>query len=416
MPHEPGRVLLVGAGPGPVDLMTVRAARAVAGADALLYDALTSPEVLELAPARCLRIQTGKRAGRASMRQETINRLMLRLARRGLTVVRLKGGDPSIFGRVGEEKAFLAAHGVSAEIIPGVTAASAAAAQFGFPLTHRGQARRLLIATASLADGALPAGGWVEAADPETTLALYMGRDRAAEAAMRLISAGRAAHTPVLAVENAGAPHARPIASTLAALGVDLAAADVQGPVVIIVGETTAQAQLTSEVRMNDVTLFDFERDFVDSLRCVPMAVRFKLDLAEVKLSLRQWSRFTVADRRGLLLEPCDAPAEISAYRAGLIALIAERVGEAAKPLPEPACDLWRHPAATPAAVAHMAVDAGLPAPTPLQWAALSPLQRFALLKLTRAGHDNVNFIPALKEFGLAPFAWGAGRRLRRTA
>ena len=111
MPSEPsiGRVLLVGAGPGPADLMTVRAQRAVQSAQALLYDALVSDEVIALAPAGCVRIQTGKRAGRASMAQDTINRLMLRLARRGLTVVRLKGGDPSIFGRVGEETDYLRA-------------------------------------------------------------------------------------------------------------------------------------------------------------------------------------------------------------------------------------------------------------------------------------------------------------------
>lgn len=252
MPRETGRVLLVGAGPGPADLMTVRAARAVESADALLYDALTSPEVLALPPARCLRIQTGKRAGRTSMRQETINRLMLRLARRGLTVVRLKGGDPSIFGRVGEEKAYLERHGVPAEIVPGVTAASAAAAQFGFPLTHRGQARRLLIATASLADGGLAAGSWAEAADPETTLALYMGRDKARDVAARLVAAGRPASTPVLAVENAGALDARPIATTLECLGADLTAAGAQGPVVIVVGEVTMQANLLPSLQTGE--------------------------------------------------------------------------------------------------------------------------------------------------------------------
>jgi uroporphyrin-III C-methyltransferase len=157
MPHEPklGRVRLVGAGPGAADLLTVRALRAVEGAQALLYDALISDEVLALAPRACLRIQTGKRAGGASMRQETINRLMLGLARRGLDVVRLKGGDPSIFGRVGEEREYLQSHGVEVEVVPGVTAACAAAAQFGFPLTHRGEARRLLISTATVSGGAL---------------------------------------------------------------------------------------------------------------------------------------------------------------------------------------------------------------------------------------------------------------------
>lgn len=243
MPRELGSVRLVGAGPGPADLLTLRAARAIGAAEALLYDALTSREVLDLAPPRCLRIQTGKRAGRPSMSQDTINRLMLRLARRGLRVVRLKGGDPSVFGRVGEETAFLAAHDVPVEVVPGVTAASAAAAQFRFPLTHRGQARRLLIATASLADGDPAEVARHDACDPETTVALYMGRDKAASAAAALIAAGRPARTPVLAVENAGAPFARPIATTLQRLGADLAAAACDGPVVIVIGETVAQAR-----------------------------------------------------------------------------------------------------------------------------------------------------------------------------
>ncbi|WP_363200473.1 uroporphyrinogen-III C-methyltransferase [Phenylobacterium sp.] len=244
MPHEPGRVRLVGAGPGSADLLTVRALRAVEGAQALLYDALVSDEVIALAPAACLKIQTGKRAGRTSMKQETINRLMLRLARRGLDVVRLKGGDPSIFGRVGEEAAFLHACGIATEVVPGVTAASAAAAQFGFPLTHRGEARRLLLATATTQDSGLTEGGWAAAADPETTVALYMGRDRLEAAAQRLIAQGRSPATPVMAVENAGRPDARAMPGTLAGLGATLAAARVTGPVVLIVGEVTAQADV----------------------------------------------------------------------------------------------------------------------------------------------------------------------------
>ena len=248
MPHDrkPGRVLLVGAGPGAADLLTMRAHRMVQGAQALLYDALVSDEVLALAPSVCLKIQTGKRAGRTSMSQETINRLMLRLARRGLEVVRLKGGDPSIFGRVGEEAAFLNAHGIEAEVVPGVTAASAAAAQFGFPLTHRGAARRLMIATATVQDGALTDGGWAAAADPETTLALYMGRDRLAEATDRLIAKGRAPGTPAIAVENAGRSDARALSGRLDSLGATLAAANVTGPVVLIVGSVAAQANIAA--------------------------------------------------------------------------------------------------------------------------------------------------------------------------
>ena len=241
-----GRVRLVGAGPGAADLLTVRALRAIEGAQALLYDALIAEEVLALAPAACLKIQTGKRAGRASMAQATINGLMLRLARRGLNVVRLKGGDPSIFGRVGEEREFLEANGVEVEVVPGVTAACAAAAQFGFPLTHRGEARRLLLSTATVAGGALVDEGWAAAADPETTLALYMGRDQVQAIADQLIRQGRPAATPAIAVESAGQPDARGIASTLGDLAAALDAARPTGPVVLLIGEVTARADIAT--------------------------------------------------------------------------------------------------------------------------------------------------------------------------
>lgn len=245
MPHEPGTVQLVGAGPGAADLLTLRAVRAVEGAQALLYDALVSEGVLALAPAACLKIQTGKRAGRTSMKQETINRLMLRLARRGLKVVRLKGGDPSVFGRVGEEQAFLNAHGVATEIVPGVTAACAAAAQFGFPLTHREVARRVVFTTARLKAGALSLD-WQAAADLEATLAIYMGRDCAAELAERLIAAGRPGATPALAVENAGGAGARMARGTLRTLP-ELAAGMGGGPTLFVVGEVAALARIQAQ-------------------------------------------------------------------------------------------------------------------------------------------------------------------------
>jgi uroporphyrin-III C-methyltransferase len=233
-------VLLVGAGPGAADLMTLRAARAVESAQALLYDALVDEEVLAMAPAACLRIQTGKRAGKTSMKQETINGLMLRLARRGLKVVRLKGGDPSVFGRSGEEKAYLEGHGVSVEVVPGITAASAAAAQFGFPLTHRGEARRVVLTTARLTAGALSLD-WRAAADLEATLAIYMGRERAGELAEQLMAAGRPGSTPALAVENAGRADARLETGRLADLAA-LAGRLGDGPTLFIVGEVAAQA------------------------------------------------------------------------------------------------------------------------------------------------------------------------------
>ncbi len=238
----PETVQLVGAGPGAADLLTLRAARAIGAAQVLLYDALVTDEVLALAAPNCLRLLTGKRAGKASMKQETINRLMLRFARQGRRVVRLKGGDPSIFGRSGEETAFLQAHGVEVEIVPGVTAASAAAAQFGFPLTHRGSARRLTFATARTEDGAVVEEGWAGLADPETTLVLYMGRDAAAAAAGRLIAEGRSPSTPAVAVENAGRADARLIRATLGELGQAVAVERLEGPVLLAIGEAVAAA------------------------------------------------------------------------------------------------------------------------------------------------------------------------------
>jgi uroporphyrin-III C-methyltransferase len=249
MPHETvqtppvGRVGLVGAGPGAADLLTVRALRAIEGAQALLYDALVSDEVLALAPAHCLKILTGKRAGRPSMKQATINRLMLRLARRGLEVVRLKGGDPSVFGRVGEEAAFLAGRGVPVEVTPGVTAACAAAAQFGFPLTHRSQARRVVFTTARLEAGVLQCD-WRAAADPQTTLAIYMGGGAADELGRRLIAAGRSPVTPAAAIESAGSPDARFRLGVLGDLG-GLVADARGGPLLLVVGEVAALAFAT---------------------------------------------------------------------------------------------------------------------------------------------------------------------------
>ncbi len=249
MPHDPksGRVLLVGAGPGPVDLMTLRAHRAVSEAEALLYDALVSEEVVALAPRGCIRIQTGKRAGRPSMKQSTIHRLMLRLARRGLRVVRLKGGDPSIFGRSGEELDFLRAQRVPVEVVAGVTAASAAAAQFGLSLTRRGVARRLIFATARTRDGGVDDELADAARDPRATLALYMGRDSFRDVADRLVASGRSGGTPVTAIENAGWSHARSISGTLATVAAELETLATDAPVLIMVGEAARMADVEHE-------------------------------------------------------------------------------------------------------------------------------------------------------------------------
>ena len=152
---------------------------------------------------------------------------------------------------------------------------------------------------------------------------------------------------------------------------------------------------------MNDTRLFAFEADFVATLRCVPMAVRFKLDRCGIKLSLRQWSRFTRDDRQALLLQPCDHPAEVEAYRLALAALVALRANEVAKPLAEPPCGQWDNAHQVASVVAAYARGLGVHPPSQTEWASLSTLQRFVLIKLTRDNHDNVNFLPALHEFGL---------------
>jgi hypothetical protein len=152
---------------------------------------------------------------------------------------------------------------------------------------------------------------------------------------------------------------------------------------------------------MNDARLFAFESDFVATLRCVPMAVRLKLDRCAIKLSLRQWSRFTRADRQALLQAPCRTPAEIAAYRAELVELIARRAGEPAKPLTDPPLPLWEQAQGPPAVVVAFARSLGVAPPASTQWRDLAELERFALIKLTRDNHDNVNFLPAMREFGL---------------
>lgn len=152
---------------------------------------------------------------------------------------------------------------------------------------------------------------------------------------------------------------------------------------------------------MSDSQLFAFESDFVDTLRCVPMAVRLKLDRCQIKLSLRQWSRFTRNDRQQLLESPCRTTAQVGAFRDQLVTLIALRAREAAKPLVNPPAPLWEEASAPPAIVNHFARCAGVTPPSNAAWRALDELQRFALIKLTRDSHDNVNFIPAMREFGL---------------
>lgn len=242
MLHDPNcAVKLVGAGPGAADLLTLRALRAIEDADVVLIDALVGEDVRALIPPHARVIDVGKRAHRPSPPQDFINRLMARQAKSGARVVRLKGGDPSLFGRAAEERAFLEARGVRVEIIPGVTTASAAAAQFGFSLTERGTARRVLFATGRTVHG--PDMDWRGAADPETTLCLYMGCAHIEMLARRLFEAGRAADTPALAALDVERPQARLVQCALSTLAATLARTPKGSAVLIVIGEVAASAR-----------------------------------------------------------------------------------------------------------------------------------------------------------------------------
>lgn len=236
-----GKVTLVGAGPGAADLLTMRAFNALSTADVVVHDALVGAEVLALIPTHARRIEVGKRGHRVSTTQSFINRLMVRLAKSGTDIVRLKGGDPSIFGRASEEMLFLEEAGIKVEIIPGITTASAAAAQFGFSLTKRNIAQRVIFATGRTAFGAQ--GEWTGAADPHTTLCIYMGCGDIELIAKKLIERGRAPLTPALIAYNVGRDDACLVSTTLAELPALIAKQNQAAPGLIIIGEVCRDAR-----------------------------------------------------------------------------------------------------------------------------------------------------------------------------
>src|SRR3954469_8475871 len=202
-PSPPGTVWLVGAGPGDPDLLTIKALKILQIADVVVHDGLVSDEILELAPRSARRISVTKRKSRHSYSQDEINRMLVAFALEGLNVVRLKGGDPFIFGRGGEELEACRAAGVDCFIVPGVTAALAAGASAGAPLTHRGSAQAVTFVTGHAQSGGEPDLDWESLARPNQTVVIYMGVSMAAPIAARLIGAGREGSTPALVVENA---------------------------------------------------------------------------------------------------------------------------------------------------------------------------------------------------------------------
>ncbi len=236
----PGRVTLVGAGPGDPDLLTIKALKALQAADVLVHDGLVSGEILDLAP-QARRIDVAKRKSRHTLPQDDINQLLVALAREGLEVVRLKGGDPFLFGRGGEELSACREAGVDCTVVPGVTAALAASAGAGAPLTHRGSAQAVTFVTGHAAHGE-PDLDWTALARPNQTVVVYMGVSTAGFIAERLTAAGRAGSTPALVVENASRADERRILTTLA--GLATATEGLKGPALLMVGEAMAMAEI----------------------------------------------------------------------------------------------------------------------------------------------------------------------------
>lgn len=230
-----GKVALVGAGPGDPELLTLRAARRIAEADAIVYDQLVGETILDLAKPSALRIYAGKKAGNHALPQEEINQLLVDLARRGLNVVRLKGGDPFIFGRGGEEMQELVACGIACEIVPGVTAAAGMAACTGIPLTHRDHAQTVVFATGHLKEGTVDLD-WTALARPHQTVVIYMGLGALEIICAELIAHGLPATTPAAVVHAATTPQQRIVTSSLATLPAEVRAAALKTPSLIVVG------------------------------------------------------------------------------------------------------------------------------------------------------------------------------------
>lgn len=242
---EPGFVWLVGAGPGAEDLLTLRAQRLLQDADIIVHDALVPADVVAMGRRDAECISVGKRKGAHSVPQSEICALLVKLAAEGRKVVRLKAGDPMIFGRAAEEMEALRAGGIGFEVVPGVTAAFAAAASAQIPLTLRGVASNLVFATGHNARSeTLP--DWAGLALKGATVAVYMGRSVAAAVAGRLIDAGMTPATPVAVIENAAHPDERQFAGNLAELAVLENRAEIQGAVLIVIGEAVGHAAMNN--------------------------------------------------------------------------------------------------------------------------------------------------------------------------
>ena len=229
-------VWLVGAGPGDPELLTLKALRVLQAAEVVVHDRLVSQGVLDYLSPVATRIFVGKSEGRHELDQGEINDLLVRLARTGRVVVRLKGGDPLVFGRGGEEALHLLRHGIGVEIVPGITAAAGVAASCLVPLTHRGLATGVRFVTGHCRAGWWLDLDWQSLADPETTLVVYMGLSHIAEIAGRLVDAGLSPATPAMAVQEGTTARQRSVRASLTELEHAVAGAGLASPVLFIIG------------------------------------------------------------------------------------------------------------------------------------------------------------------------------------
>ncbi len=241
-----GSVTLVGAGPGDAELLTLRAVRAIQSADVILIDDLVAPEVLDFARREAKKMMVGKTGGGPACKQEEINRLMVSLAKQGKRVVRLKGGDPMIFGRAGEEIAACRASGISIEVVPGVTAAQGAASRLQISLTHRELARRVQFVTGHAKDGKLPDDlDWASLGDPHAVTGVYMPTRTFGEFSAKASAAGLDPDTPAIAIRNATRANEEIFHATLGSLGKDIRELPGQGPLLVLIGKALANAAQT---------------------------------------------------------------------------------------------------------------------------------------------------------------------------
>jgi uroporphyrin-III C-methyltransferase len=241
---QPSTVFLVGVGPGDVELLTVKALRLMQTADVVLYDRLISPEILRLVGDQASMLYVGKESGLHTRPQEEIHELLLHFAQSGKTVVRLKGGDPTVFGRGGEEMEYLENQGVRVRVVPGITAASGIAAALGVPLTHRDHADSVRFVTGhARSECTLPLEErypWAQLADPKTTLVIYMGLSTLPGLIDGLLAAGLPADTPAVAVQDGTAPTQRVVAARIDELPSEVEGAELRSPTLVLIGSVVS--------------------------------------------------------------------------------------------------------------------------------------------------------------------------------